>query len=136
MPNWGHAGIIRKMRLEESVWPIFLKKSCKSPIVLAGLWPPPLPPKLILKTCFFGGSRPSGTTFIRPKKKWPFSFQNKIFSRSHTIVVYSFHYVPWIIGYILGDMFSSVYGMALDTIVICSILDTEIMKRANMDAYF
>ncbi len=41
-----------------------------------------------------------------------------------------------IIGYILGDMFSSVYGMALDTIVICSILDTEIMKRANMDAYF
>ncbi len=55
----------------------------------------PPPPKVDIKNMFFGGSRPSGTTFIRPKKKWPFSFQNKIFSRSHTIVVYSFHYVPW-----------------------------------------
>ena len=46
--------------------PIFPKKSCKSPIVLAGLWSPP--PKLILKTCFLGVVDPQEQHLLDQKR--------------------------------------------------------------------
>ena len=40
------------------------------------------------------------------------------------------------LGFIIGNMFNSVFGISMDTLMICSIIDEEIMSRAKLEPFY